>query len=114
MIENNYIASNLRENGPFILIFPKEIEEGNNNSDTDTDNFFIKVSTISPLLSKYEEYADIFSESEARQLPNHILIEYTINTGNAESLYRFIYNLLVNEFSILRDNLEKFLEKGYI
>ncbi len=47
-------------------------------------------------------------------MPDHVLIKYTINTGDAESLYRFIYNLSVNELSILRDNLEELLEKGYI
>ncbi len=47
-------------------------------------------------------------------MPDHALIKYTINTGDAESLYRFIYNLLVNELSTLRDNLEEFLEKRYI
>ncbi len=83
------------------MIFFKKVEEGNNNSDIDIDNFFIKVS-------------DVFSESEARQLFDYILIEYTINTGNVEFLYRFIYNLSVNELSIFRDNLEEFLEKGYI
>ncbi len=34
--------------------------------------------------------------------------------GDAEPLYKFIYNLLVNEFNIFRDNLEEFLEKRYI
>ena len=38
-------------------MFPKEIEEENNNSDIDINNFFIKVSAISPLPSKYREYA---------------------------------------------------------
>ncbi len=66
MIEDDHIASNLKKNNPFILIFPREIEEGNNNSNTDIDNFFIRVSTISPLPLKYGEYIDIFSESEAR------------------------------------------------
>ena len=66
IIENNYIVLNFRENNPFILIFPKEVEEGNNNSNTDIDNFFIRVSTISPLPLKYREYADIFFESEVR------------------------------------------------
>ena len=96
------------------MIFPKKIEEGNNSFDINIDNFFIKVSAISPLLLEYGEYIDIFFKSEARLLPDHILIKYIINTGNVESLYRFIYNLLVNELSILRDNLEEFLEKGYI
>jgi len=76
--------------------------------------FFIEVSVISPLLSEYGEYADVFSESEVRQLSDHILVEYVINTGDVKSLYRFIYNLLVNELSIFRDNLEELLEKGYI
>ncbi len=44
IIENNHVASNLKKNNPFILIFPRKIEEGNNNSDTDIDNSFIKVS----------------------------------------------------------------------
>ena len=42
------------------------------------------------------------------------MVEYTINTGDAEPLYEFIYNLSVNEFSTLRDNLEEFLKKRYI
>ena len=45
---------------------------------------------------------------------NHALVEYVIDTGDAESLYESIYNLLVNELSIFRDNLEEFLEKDYI
>ncbi len=114
MIENNYIALNLGENDPFILIFSREVEEGNNSSDTNIDNFFMGVSATSPLFLEYREYVDIFFESEARQLSNYVLIEYTINTGDAESLYRFIYNLLVNKLSIFRDNLEELLEKGYI
>ncbi len=47
-------------------------------------------------------------------MSDHVLIEYAINTGDAEPLYKFIYNLLVNELSIFRDNLKEFLEKGYI
>ena len=92
MIEDNHIALNYKKNNFFILIFFREIEKENNNSDIDTDNSFIKTSTISPLPSKYREYVDIFSESEARQLSDYILVEYVINTGDTESLYRFIYN----------------------
>jgi len=114
IIEDDHIALNLEKNNLFILIFSKKIEEGNNSSDTDTDNSFIKVSTTSPLSLEYGKYADIFSKSEARQLSDHVLIEYTIDTGDVESLYKSIYNLLINEFSTLRDNLEEFLEKGYI
>ena len=66
MIEDNYIALNLGENDLFILIFSREVEEGNNSFDIDIDNFFIKTSTISPLLSEYREYIDIFFESEVR------------------------------------------------
>ena len=47
-------------------------------------------------------------------MSDYVLVEYVIDTGDVESLYGFIYNLLVNEFSILRDNLEELLEKGYI
>src|SRR6266536_6610665 len=108
MIEDNHIASTLTKNDPFVLIFSKKIEKRNNNSDIDTNNSFIKVFTTSPLLSKYREYTDIFSESETRQLPDHILIEQTINTGDAESLYKPIYNLSINELSTLRDKLEEF------
>src|SRR6266536_3159039 len=77
IIEDNYVALNLRENDPFILIFPKKIEEGNNSSDTDINNSFIKISTTSPLLLEYGEYIDIFFKSEARQLSDHALIEHT-------------------------------------
>ena len=114
MIEDNYIALNLGENDPFILIFFREVEEGNNSFDIDIDNFFIGVSAISPLFLEYREYIDIFFESEVRQLPDYVLVKYIIDTGDAEPLYGFIYNLLVNELSIFRDNLEEFLEKGYI
>ncbi len=76
--------------------------------------FFIKISIISPLLLEYREYIDIFFKSEVRQLSDYILIKYIIDTGDVEFLYRFIYNLLVNELSIFRDNLEEFLKKGYI
>jgi len=114
IIENNHIALNFGENDLFILIFLKEVEEGNNSSDTDINNFFIKTSTTSPLPSKYKEYADIFSKSEAKQLPDHTLIKHTINTGDAEPPYKPIYNLSANEVSIFRDNLKEFLEKRYI
>ena len=66
IIEDNHIALNFRENDPFILVFFREVEEGNNNFDINIDNFFIKVSTIFPLLLEYGEYVDVFSESEVR------------------------------------------------
>ena len=66
MIEDDYIVSNLKENNPFILIFFREVEEGNNNSDIDIDYSFIKASATSPPPSKYGEYVDIFSKSEVR------------------------------------------------
>ena len=114
MIEDNHVVLNLKEDNLFVLVFFKKIEEGNNSSDTDIDNFFIKVSTTSPLPSEYRKYINIFFKSEARQLPDHTLIEHTINTGDIKSLYKFIYNLLINKFSTLRDNLEELLKKGYI
>ncbi len=114
MIEDDHIALNLGENDLFVLVFSREVEEGNNSSDIDIDNSFMGVSATSPLFLEYGEYTDIFSESEARQLPDHTLVEYAIDTGDVESPYGFIYNLLVNELSTLRDNLEELLEKGYI
>ncbi len=66
MIEDNYIILNLKKDDPFILIFFKEVEEGNNNSDIDIDYSFIKASATSPPPSKYGEYVDIFSKSEVR------------------------------------------------
>jgi len=66
VIEDDYIASNLRENNPFVLIFSKEIEEENNNSDINIDNFFMGVFTTFPLPLEYGEYVDIFSELEVR------------------------------------------------
>ena len=47
-------------------------------------------------------------------MSNHVLIKHAINTRDAESLYKSIYNLSVNELSTLRDNLKEFLEKRYI
>ncbi len=66
MIEDNYVILNLGENDPFILVFSREVEEGNNSSDININNFFIEVSTIFSFPSKYREYVDIFSESEVR------------------------------------------------
>ncbi|SRR6266498_991040 len=90
MIEDNYIVLNFKKNDPFILIFFKKVEEGNNSFDIDINYSFIKVFTTSPLPFKYGEYTNIFFKSEARQLPDYILIKYTINTGKVESLYRSI------------------------
>ena len=39
MIEDNHVILNLGKNDPFILVFPREIEEGNNNSDININNF---------------------------------------------------------------------------
>jgi len=39
IIEDDYIVLNLGENDLFILMFLREIEEENNNSDIDIDNF---------------------------------------------------------------------------
>ncbi len=66
MIEDNYIILNLKKDDPFILIFFKEVEEGNNNSDIDINYFFIKIFTISPLLLEYEKYVDFFFKSEVK------------------------------------------------
>ncbi len=66
MIENDHIVSNFKKNDPFILIFLKKIEEGNNSFDIDIDNSFIEVSVIFPLFLKYREYVDVFSKSETR------------------------------------------------
>ncbi len=112
MIEDNYIALNLKKNNPFILIFPKKIEEENNSSDTNINNSFIKISTISPLPLEYEKYINIFSKLKTSQLSDHTLIKYTINTENAKSLYKPIYNLSTNKFNTLRNNLKKLLKKN--
>ncbi len=42
VIEDDYIVLNFKENDPFVLIFSREVEEGNNGSDIDIDNFFYK------------------------------------------------------------------------
>ncbi len=49
MIEDNYIVLNFGENDLFVLVFSREVEEGNNSFDIDIDNFFIGVSAIFPL-----------------------------------------------------------------
>ncbi len=66
MIEDNYIVLNLKKNNSFVLVFFKEFEEGNNNFDTDIDNFFIEVFAISSLPLKYRKYTDVFFKSEVR------------------------------------------------
>ncbi len=66
MIEDNYIVLNLKENNPFILVFSKEIEEGNNSFDINIDNSFIGIFTIFPLFLEYEKYIDIFFKLKVR------------------------------------------------
>ncbi len=66
IIEDDHVVLNLRKNDPFVLVFSSEVEEGNNNSDIDIDNSFIRVSAISPLSSEYREYIDVFFKLEAR------------------------------------------------
>jgi len=39
---------------------------------------------------------------------------YSIDTSGMDAKPGFIYNLSANELSTLRNNLEEFLEKGYI
>ncbi len=66
IIEDDYIVLNLGENDLFVLIFPREVEKGNNSFDINIDNSFMGVFIISPHPSEYGEYVDVFSESEAR------------------------------------------------
>ncbi len=72
MIEDNYVISNFKENDLFILIFSKKIKKENNNFDTDIDNSFIKISTISPLPLEYGEYIDVFFLNQ--KLDNYLII----------------------------------------
>ena len=60
IIEDDHVVLNLRKNDPFVLVFSSEVEEGNNNSDIDIDNSFIRVFATFPLLLEYREYIDVF------------------------------------------------------
>jgi hypothetical protein len=63
---------------------------------------------------EYWEFEDVFSEEEVSQLTDYFLVYYIIDIGDAIFSYRSIYKLSENELKILKEYLDKNLEREYI
>ena len=64
---------------------------------------------------EYQEYAEVFSETEAAKFPDSTRVEHSIPVEEgAEVPYGPIYSLSANELRVLREYIESSLAKGWI
>jgi hypothetical protein len=66
------------------------------------------------LSEKYWKFGNAFSEEKINQLTDYFLIHCIINIDDANFPYKSIYKLSENELKILKEYLNKNLEKEYI
>ena len=76
-----------------------------NTKNRDAEYLFldIRLYTVkeTEILQKYIDLKDIANKEAAHTLPNPILVEYKIDTGNKKPPFRPLYNLLENELAVL-------------
>jgi hypothetical protein len=87
---------------------PEEIQLGDDSSDLS-----LLATGTESLPAEYEPYRSIFSDEEARALPEHSQMDHAIDT-TANPPYGPIYNLSADELAALRRYLDEQLKKGYI
>jgi hypothetical protein len=63
---------------------------------------------------QYEDYADVFSEAKADELPELGRQVHAIDTGDEDPPYGPVYNLSEKELVVLREYLESSEKKGWI
>ena len=80
------------------------------------ENAFMFGTTPDPTIPKaYQEYADGFSEAEARRLPEHGPQDHAIDLDESQSpSFGPLYNLSRTELDILRHYIEKNLAKAFL
>ena len=64
--------------------------------------------------SKYQNYADVFDETDANELSKHRSHDHAIETKNKIFFFEFIYNLFITELETLRKYLNDNLKKRFI
>jgi len=87
----------------------------------DSDLFIIYVTIaalkgpVDTLLEAYKDYTDVFNEKEAGLLPDHGLHELAIELMKGKQPpFGPLYNLLKAELKVLREYLDKNLQRGWI
>ena len=64
---------------------------------------------------EYHDYADVFSEGEAKVLPPHRSYDHKIDTvDNEDPPFGKIYNMSTNELEALKSYIDEMLAKGFI
>jgi hypothetical protein len=67
------------------------------------------------LLEAYKDYIDVFNEKEARLLPDYSLYKLVIKLiKGKQPLFSPLYNLLEAKLKVLREYLDKNLQRGWI
>lgn len=64
--------------------------------------------------SQYAEFADVFSEEKANELPEHGLHDHAIDINGKEPPFGPIYNLSSHELDVLRAYIDDNLEREWI
>ena len=70
---------------------------------------------VEVLLEAYKDYIDVFNEKEARLLLDHGLYKLVIKLiKGKQPLFGLLYNLLEAKLKVLREYLDKNLQRGWI
>ena len=89
--------------GVFACVVSPRVEEGMIGANSDQ------------LPPQYEQFADICSDEEARELAKHSQHDLAINLApEGQPPHRPIYNLSSSELEVLRKYLKEYLERGWI
>ena len=68
-----------------------------------------------PIPKAYEDFADVFSEDKANELPKHSEADLSIDLeGSSKPPFGPIYNLSAEELWVLRAYIDENLERGFI
>ena len=63
---------------------------------------------------EYTDLKDVANKEATHTLPNPILVEYKIDTGDKEPLFKLLYTLLENKLAVLRQYIVDNLQRGQI
>jgi len=76
-----------------------------NTKNRDTEYSFLDIQLCAvkepEIPQKYIDLKDVANKEAAYTLPNPILVEHKIDTGDKEPPFRPLYNLLENELAVL-------------
>ena len=66
------------------------------------------------ILQEYIDLKDVANKEAAHTLPNPMLVEHKIDTGDKKPPFRPLYNLLKNKLAVLRQYIVDNLQRGWI